>query len=271
MKYFHFNYTYQNEHKYIKNFYLTKLKKHINKFLELFDVTIIKKSSLGKINLEILKEPIIEEEYLNLIKKIENIFKKRFSAHSLYTVYKLCKYIHENEIEGDIIECGVYEGACVAMILIYFNEKNDFSRNIFLYDTFQGMTSPTNKDYYFLNKKKLNYGDNYCSLEDVKFNLLGINYDKNKIHFIEGDVINTLNRSRHQKISLLRLDTDFYESTIHELENLYDNVIKNCFIIYDDYGHWKGQYDAVNHFHKSKNLKPLLIRTSRKERIEIKF
>ena len=247
------------------------MKKYINKFFALFGLSIIKKSSLGKINNEILKEPIIEEEFKYLVKKVEGIYKKRFSPNSLYSVYSLCKYIYENNIEGDIIECGVYEGVCIAMAIIYFAEKKDFSRNIYLYDTFEGMTNPSDKDYYFLNDKKLNYGDNFCSLENVKLNLSSIKYDNSRIHFIKGDVLKTLNKKRHQKISLLRLDTDFYDSTIYELKNLYGSVIKNGFIIYDDYGHWKGQYDAVNDFHKSINLKPLLIRTSRKERIEIKI
>ena len=81
----------------------------------------------------------------------------------------------------------------------------------------------------------------------------------------------TLSKDKPKKISLLRLDTDFYESTKIELEELYPLLEIGGIIIIDDYGHWKGQYDAVNDFHKSINLKPLLIRTSRKERIEIKY
>ena len=250
---------------------MEKIKSIINSIFSLFGYIIIKETSVKKINVEILKEPIIEDEYKEYIKKIEDIFGKRHSPHSLYSVYTLCKYIYENKIDGDLIECGVYEGVCVAMMLIYFSEKKDFSKNIFLYDTFEGMTKPSDNDYYFINDKKLLKGDNYCSLEEVKNNLSSINYDKSKIHYIKGDVAQTLPENNHESIALLRLDTDFYESTLHELENLYDSVKKNGFIIYDDYGHWRGQYDAVNHFHKSKNLKPLLIRTSRKERVEIKF
>lgn len=247
------------------------IKTLINKVFKFFNLVIIRSSSLNKLNVEILKEPIIEKEFKYLTKKIEAIFNNRFSPLSVYSVYSICKHIYENKIEGDIIECGVYEGACISMALLYFAEKKDFSRNIYLYDTFQGMTNPTDKDYYFLNSKKLNYGDNFCSLDTVKSNLSSIKYDNSKIHYIEGDVLKTLNKQKHQKISLLRLDTDFYESTIHELKYLHGSVIKNGFIIYDDYGHWKGQYDAVNDFHKSINSKPLLIRTSRKERIEIKY
>lgn len=247
------------------------IKTLINKFLKLFNLTIIRSSSLNKLNLEILKEPIIEQEYKDLIKKIEIVYGQNYSSHSLYTVYTLCRYLHSNKIEGDIIECGVYQGVCIAMILAYFSSKNDFSRDIYLYDTFEGMTKPSQLDYYFLNSKKLLTGDNYCSIDNVKKNLSYFDYKSEKTHYIKGDVMTTLNDKRHKKISLLRLDTDFYESTYHELKVLHKNVIKNGFIIYDDYGHWRGQFEAVNLFHKKSGTNPLMIRTSRKERLEIKL
>lgn len=250
---------------------MKKIKNILNNIFSLFGVTIIKKSSVKKLNLEILKEPIIEDEFKYYTKKIEDIFGKGYSANSLYSVYSLCRYIYENKIDGDLIECGVYEGACVAMMLIYFSEKNDFSRNIYLYDTFEGMTKPSKNDHYFINDKKLYEGDNFCSLDDVKSNLSSINYDKSKIHYIKGDVAQTLQKNNHQVIALLRLDTDFYESTLNELNYLYKSVISGGFIIYDDYGHWRGQNEAVNYFHQKNNIKPLLVRTSRKERIEIKI
>ena len=249
---------------------MSKIKNFFNKIFSLFGFNIIKKSSMGKLNLEILKEPIIEEEFKKLIKKIEKIYNKKYSPHSLYSVYTSCKYIYENKIEGDIIECGVYEGVCIAMVLLYFSEKNDFSRSIYLYDTFEGMTKPSENDYYFINDKKLYEGDNFCSLDDVKNNLSSIYYDKSKINYIKGDVAQTLQKNNHQSIALLRLDTDFYESTLNELNSLYKSVISGGFIIYDDYGHWRGQHEAVNYFHQKNNIRPLLIRTSRKERIEIK-
>ncbi len=250
---------------------MKRIKNTLNTIFSLFGFTIIKKTSVKKLNLEILKEPIIEDEFKYHIKKIEDIFGKGYSAQSLYSVYSLCRYIYENKIDGDLIECGVYEGASIAMMLIYFSEKNDFSRNIFLYDTFEGMTKPSENDYYFINDKKLYEGDNFCALDDVKNNLSGINYDKSKIHYIKGDVAHTLQKNNHQNIALLRLDTDFYESTLNELNSLYKSVISGGFIIYDDYGHWRGQHEAVNFFHQKNNIRPLLIRTSRKERIEIKI
>tara|TARA_B100000963_G_C22596071_1_gene657887 strand:- start:398 stop:1147 length:750 start_codon:yes stop_codon:yes gene_type:complete len=248
------------------------MSKFINFFFKFFGFALIRSKSLSLINLEILKEPIIEDEYKELISRIEKIYGDRISHHSLYSVYTLCNYIYKNKIEGDIIECGVYEGACIAMVLMFFSSKKDFSRSIYLYDTYEGMTKPDLNDFHLVSKKKhMDEGYNYCSLENVKENLSTINYDYQKIHYIKGDVMHTLPKSKHDKISLLRLDTDFYKSTKIELETLYKHIIKGGFIIYDDYGHWKGQFDAVEEFYKSKKINPLMIRSSRKERIAIKL
>ena len=110
---------------------MKRIKNTLNTIFSLFGFTIIKKTSVKKLNLEILKEPIIEDEFKYHIKKIEDIFGKGYSAQSLYSVYSLCRYIYENKIDGDLIECGVYEGASFAMMIIYFQKKTIF-KNISL-------------------------------------------------------------------------------------------------------------------------------------------
>ena len=247
------------------------LKEIINKFLFLFNLKIVKSSSLTKINNEILKEPIIEKEFKILVNQIEKLYGDENSPLALYSVYTSCKYLYENKIQGDIVEVGVYKGVSIAMAILYFSLKRDFSRDIYLYDTFEGMTDPGTNDYGLLNNKILNKGDNYASKKMVMEKLSQIEYDQKKIFLIKGDVRNTLKYSKHSKIAFLRQDTDFYDSTLATLDYLYDAVIKNGIIVYDDYGHWQGQFDAVNHFHELRKSSPLLIRTSRKERLEIKI
>ena len=109
------------------------------------------------------------------------------------------------------------------------------------------------------------------SLDEVNKNIIDT-VPKNNIKLIKGRVEITLLEKKNlpERISILRLDTDFYESSLIELERMYDLVSANGFIVYDDYGHWNGQYEATNEFFEKRNLNPILIRTSRKERIEIK-
>lgn len=247
------------------------LKLIINKFLFLFNLKIVKSSSLTKINNEILKEPIIEKEFKILVNQIEKLYGDENSPLALYSVYTSCKYLYENKIQGDIVEVGVYKGVNIAMAILYFALKRDFSRDIYLYDTFEGMTDPGKNDFGLLNNKILNKGDNCASKKMVSEKLSQIEYDQKKIFYIKGDVRNTLKHSKHTKIAFLRQDTDFYDSTLATLDSLYDSVIKNGIIIYDDYGHWQGQFDAVNEFHELRKSSPLMIRTSRKERLEVKL
>lgn len=255
----------------IVNYLMNTVKVLINKLLLLFNLKIVKSSSLTRINNEILKEPIVEKEFKILVNQIKKLYGDEHSPLALYSVYTSCKYLYENKIQGDIVEVGVYKGVNVAMAILYFSSKRDFSRNIYLYDTFEGMTDPGINDFGLLNKKILKKGDNYASKKMVFEKLSQIEYDQKKIYLIKGDVRNTLKYSKHDKIAFLRQDTDFYDSTLTTLNFLYDSVIKDGIIIYDDYGHWQGQFDAVNEFHELRKSSPLLIRTSRKERLEFKF
>ena len=72
-------------------------------------------------------------------------------------------------------------------------------------------------------------------------------------------------------IALLRLDTDWYESTKHELEHLYPLLVSGGVIIIDDYGHWKGAKKAVDEYIKDNNLPLLLNRIDYTGRIGIKL
>ena len=92
-----------------------------------------------------------------------------------------------------------------------------------------------------------------CSLNNVKDNILKTIGNLDNIEFVEGPVEKTLNEKNIPKrISLLRLDTDWYSSTKKELDALYEKVSKGGVIIIDDYGHWGGSKKAVDEFFKDK-------------------
>jgi O-methyltransferase len=183
-------------------------------------------------------------------------------------------YILQNNIEGCIIECGVDKGD---FELIWINElmKNNSVRDIYLYDTFGGLVKPTEYDYtckdaklYKMNKdevynmwkshiinEKVN-GWCYTPLEVVKHRLNSTGYPENKLHYVVGDVMETLKDKTTipEKIAILRLDTDWYESSKYELEQMYDNVVTGGIIIFDDYYHWNGQRKATDEFFLSRNI-----------------
>jgi hypothetical protein len=108
------------------------------------------------------------------------------------------------------------------------------------------------------------------SLEEVKRNLYSTGYPKDKLHFIEGKVENTIPGFSPEEIALLRLDTDWYESTKHELVHLYPRLVQNGILIVDDYGHWKGSAKAVDEYIKEKNLCVYLNRIDYSGRLAVK-
>ena len=184
------------------------------------------------------------------------------------------KYILNNNIDGVIVECGVNSGNYEH---IWINElmRNNCVRDIYLYDTFAGLVEPCEYDYtckdtkiYSMNKDEvyntwknqiINENTNgwcYTPLEVVQNRLNSTGYPQNKLHYIVGDVMETLQDKTliPEKIAILRLDTDWYESSKYELEQMYDNVVTGGVIIFDDYYHWDGQRRATDEFFASRNI-----------------
>lgn len=111
----------------------------------------------------------------------------------------------------------------------------------------------------------------YCSLEEVKTIVLGTDYDPAKVHFVKGKVEDTIPEQAPQQIALLRLDTDWYESTRHELIHLFPRLSRGGVIIIDDYGHWQGARTAVDEYIQENQLQLLLSRIDYTGRIGIKI
>jgi|TARA_B110000858_G_scaffold104967_1_gene120063 O-methyltransferase len=178
----------------------------------------------------------------------------------IFYLYNAINHIINNNIKGDIVECGVWRGGSIMTIALTLIENKITDKNILLYDTFTGMSIPTNNDYLFSDKSKLAKNliekDEYLkcisSISEVKKNIFKTNYPKKKFKFIVGDVKETLKKKIPQKISLLRLDTDWYESTKKELNVLFPKLSKGGVLIIDDYKTWGGCKKAVDEYFKNK-------------------
>lgn len=165
--------------------------------------------------------------------------------------------IATRKIPGDIAECGVWRGGSMMVVALTLLSKGDTSRELYLYDTFEGMPPPTDNDKRFdgqtashlLEKDPKGTGIwCYASLDEVRENLFSTGYPKDKIHFVKGKVQDSIPRTLPSSLALLRLDTDWYESTKHELTHLFPILKKGGILILDDYGHWQGQRKAVDEF-----------------------
>jgi O-methyltransferase len=165
------------------------------------------------------------------------------------------------------------EGGLIMAAALKLKNIGSEDRELYLYDTFSGMSAPSDNDVGYDGKpaikkfSKTKVGEdssNWClsPLEDVKKNVYSTGYKNNKIHFIKGKVEDTIPKYTPRVISLLRLDTDWYESTKHELIHLFPLLNKNGVLIIDDYGDWKGARKAVDEFVKDNNILILLNRVN---------
>lgn len=201
------------------------------------------------------------------------------SPERLFSLYQAVNYVIDNNIPGDFIECGVWKGGSSMMMALTLLNRGVKDRSIYMYDTYEGMSEPTDMDKSFTGAdasellSKENISDPasiwcYSSLEEVKKNISQTSYPADKIIFVKGKVEDTLASNKPVKVAILRLDTDWYESTKKELEELYPLLAERGVLIIDDFGHWEGAKKAVLEYFEAS--KPLLHRIDNTGRILIK-
>jgi O-methyltransferase len=189
----------------------------------------------------------------------------------IYSLITATRYVVENEIAGDFVECGTWSGGCSMAIALTLMNLGDTKRNIWIYDTFAGMTEPGAIDVtygdkvmsalpFWQEKNGSSSGSDWASvsLDRVKANLGLTNYPMEKFKFIEGNVLETLNDSLPNEIALLRLDTDWYDSTKKEMTALYPKLSLGGVCIVDDYGAWAGSKQAIDEFMSETLQRPLM-------------
>ena len=218
------------------------------------------------------------------IKKINKILKLTMvSQENLAFLVSVIKYLKKNQIKGDYAETGIWKGGISILSYQMFLEKNKKRKRFYLYDTFEGMVKPgkfdkkLNRDLSQVMDKwkktlKTKEGWNFSSLDEVKKNIIKICGKRSLKDFclIKGKVENSLKNKKNlpKKICLLRLDTDFYNSTKAELDYLFNRVSKGGVIIFDDYSNWLGAKKAIDNFFKNK--KYLLCKIDNNSRFIIK-
>lgn len=166
-------------------------------------------------------------------------------------------HIVRHRIEGDIVECGVWRGGSMMTVALALMARGDTSRHLYLYDTFEGMSEPTAADKALSGESAQAQLERttrdhplwaVAGFEDVQANLASTGYPAERIHYVRGKVEDTIPRTLPQRIALLRLDTDWYESTRHELQHLYPLLARHGMLLIDDYGHWQGARQAVDEY-----------------------
>ena len=230
-----------------------------NQVLSVFGLRLIRKTdTLRRFPVEML------DSDKEIFQYVRNNQLSTSTDERLYATTLACRYVVEQRIDGDFVECGVWRGGNSLIAAGVFKSMQS-ARLTWLFDTFAGMTAPTDADVNFrgeIAEQKFiasrRAGHNnwcYAPIEEVTTNFKKAGLLSDRIKFIKGDVARTLadTASLPARISVLRLDTDWYESTKAELEVLFPRLSSGGILIIDDYGHWGGARKAVDEYFERHN------------------
>jgi O-methyltransferase len=228
-----------------------------------------------------LLSPDYEPELERTIRRV-----RRYTMTTPRRIAALCdsvEYAVRAEVPGAVVECGVWKGGSMMAAALTLLRLDAADRDLYLFDTFQGMPPPTAHDTISAydgyspmrhwRRRRREGGANtwhYAPAGDVRAALLSTGYPAERVHLVEGRVEDTLPARAPDQIAVLRLDTDWYESTRHELEQLYPRLEPGGALILDDYGHYEGARRAVDEYFEARGERPLLSRIDYTGRVGVK-
>lgn len=191
------------------------------------------------------------------------------SYERIFALIVAVRYVVRHAIAGEVVECGVWRGGSMQAVARTLLELGATDRELHLFDTFEGMPPPTEAD------RRIRGGPTaqellasqppsglvwaIASLEDVRAGMERVGYPAQRVHYHPGRVEQTIPGEAPGRIALLRLDTDWYESTRHELEHLYERLTPGGVLIIDDYDYWEGSRRAVDEFVEATGARLLLV------------
>lgn len=207
------------------------------------------------------------------------------SAERLLANMDAVRYAVRRGVSGAIVECGVWRGGSVLAMIRVLQECGVDDRDVYLYDTFEGMTAPTEVDTSRFHEPALQtwkttpegstawgwaFDAEIYDLDFVKRVMKQSGYPQDRVHFVQGPVEETIPGTLPSAIAVLRLDTDWYESTIHELKHMYPVMPSGAVLIIDDYGHWDGSRRAVEEYFSTMEQPIMFARTDYSGRLGVK-
>jgi hypothetical protein len=203
------------------------------------------------------------------------------SPERVFALIEAVRYLTRRRVPGAIVECGVWRGGSMMAAARTLLSLGDTTRELYLFDTFEGMPPPGEHDVDHRGRTaraelaKSSPKDPssiwcYATLAEVEQALISVGYPRDRIHFVQGKVEDTVPSRAPNEIALLRLDTDWYESTKHELDHLYPRISRGGVLIVDDYGYWAGARRATDEFIAADSEFGLLSRIDATGRLAIK-
>jgi O-methyltransferase len=204
----------------------------------------------------------------------------------LHALVIAVRFLIRAGVPGGFAECGVWRGGSMLAIAATLEQLGASDRHLYLFDTFGGMTMPSPCDRSTVEGSATAlwraadargtvmwselYSGPHTTEDAVRALVLSTGYPPERVHLVRGPVEETLPRHNPGPLALLRLDTDWYDSTRHEMHNLYPSLTPGGVLIIDDYGHWDGVRRAVDEYFAGTNEAILLNRIDYSCRLGVK-
>jgi hypothetical protein len=158
------------------------------------------------------------------------------------------------DIAGDLIETGVWRGGVAIFMRAALEARGDTERVVWVADSFEGLPQPDRAAFPEDAAVWMAAGWLVASRADVEENFRRYGLLDERVRFLQGWFRDTLPDAPIERLSILRLDGDFYESTFVALESLYDKVSPGGFILVDDYLSWANCRLAVDDFRSDRGI-----------------
>ena len=192
-----------------------------------------------------LRSRLAEERFARAVRRNTMVGPDRIQS-----LANLAQRLEDEQIPGDVVECGVYKGGTAALLARTATHSR-LPRTLWLFDVFSGMPPSTAADG---PKAKPWVGNLKSSAPRVERLLRRTGADLSRVRIVAGLFQETFPTVRIPQIALLNLDADWYESVKLCLETFYDAVVPGGFISIDDYGAWPGCRQAVDEFFSARGL-----------------
>jgi O-methyltransferase len=180
---------------------------------------------------------------------------------NLINLYRLVKKANTLRLAGDIVECGVWNGGSAAVMGVACREDSRYAsaRTIWLFDSFQGLPAPGTRDGE-TEKKAFFKGWNKGDTENVRRVFKNVGFPDTQIRIVPGWFDATLKTAAVDRIAVLHVDADWYDSVKLVLDAFYDKVVPGGFLVFDDYGLWQGCRQAVTDFFVERDIDGAVIK-----------
>ncbi|HTH52489.1 MAG TPA: TylF/MycF family methyltransferase [Edaphobacter sp.] len=170
----------------------------------------------------------------------------------------IAEHVIQQGIPGDFIETGVWRGGACILMRAVLKAYGVTDRLVWAADSFCGLPKPNPEVAADAGDQHHTFTELAVSLEQVQENFRKYDLLDGQVRFLKGWFSETLPEAPIERLAILRLDGDMYESTMDALAALYDKVVPGGFVIVDDYGAVAGCQRAIHDFRASRGIEALI-------------